>query len=120
MDRLVRAGRFADAPGLLRVEVRRAYAAEASAAQTGMGSASTRDLIGAVRNADVLAVSALDDDSRMVDTGGFGRPVAPAWMRALVAVLAMEGRAAVRRPGPLGSPCRSMPSVRLMSAPTRS
>jgi len=29
MDRLVRTGRFADAPGLLRIAARRAYAAEA-------------------------------------------------------------------------------------------
>jgi len=70
MDRLVRAGRFADAPGLLRVAVRRAYAAEAAAAQTCMGSASTRGLIGAVRRADVSAVSALDEDSQMVDIVG--------------------------------------------------
>ena len=38
IDRLVRMGRFADAPGLLKVAVRRAYAAEAAAAQTCMGS----------------------------------------------------------------------------------
>ena len=33
MDHLVKAGRFDDAPGLLRVVVRRAYAGEAAAAQ---------------------------------------------------------------------------------------
>jgi len=91
MDRLARAGRFADAPGLLRVAVRRAYAAEAAAAQTCMGSASTRGLIGAVRSADLHAVSALDADLHAVDTGDSGRPAAPAWMRTLAAVLAMEG-----------------------------
>lgn len=91
MDRLVRAGRFSDAPGLLRVAVRRAYAAEAAAAQSGMGSSSTRGLIGAVRSAEVQAVSALDEDSRAVDTGESGRPAPPAWMRTLAAVLAMEG-----------------------------
>ena len=90
MDRLVCSGRFADAPGLLRVAVRRAYAAEAAAAQTCMGSASTRGLIGAVRNADVHAVSALDVDAHAVDAGESSRP-APAWMRTLAAVLAMEG-----------------------------
>jgi len=91
MDRLVRAGRFADAPGLLRVAVRRAYAAEAAAAQTCMGSASTRGLIGAIRNADVPAVSALDEDSQVVTAGESGRSAAPPWMRTLAAVLAMEG-----------------------------
>src|SRR5690349_22314989 len=89
MDRLVRAGRFADAPGLLRVAVRRAYAAEAAAAQTCMGSASTRGLIGAIRSADVRAVSSLDDDSHAAEVSD--RPAAPAWMRTLAAVLAVEG-----------------------------
>lgn len=37
MDRLVRAGRFAEGPGLLRIAARRAYAAEAAAAMTGLG-----------------------------------------------------------------------------------
>jgi Arc/MetJ-type ribon-helix-helix transcriptional regulator len=91
MDRLVRSGRFADAPGLLRVAVRRASAAEAAAAQTCMGSASTQGLIGAVRRADVSAAIALDEDSQMVDAAASGRPAAPAWMRTLAAVLAMEG-----------------------------
>jgi hypothetical protein len=94
MDRLVRAGRFADAPGLLRVAVRRAHAAEAAAALTCTGSASTRGLIGAVRNADVHAVSALGEDSRAVDVGELGGPAAPAWMRTLATVLAMEGQLA--------------------------
>lgn len=91
MDRLVRAGRFADAPGLLRVAARRAYAAEAAAAQTCMGLASTRGLIGAVRNADLHAVSALDEDLQVVGPGASGGPAAPAWMRTVAAVLAMEG-----------------------------
>jgi hypothetical protein len=91
MDRLVRSGRVTDAPGLLRVAVRRAYAAEAAAAQTCMGSASTRGLIGAVRNADVHTVSMLAADSHAAEIGGFGWPVAPGWMRTLAAVLAMEG-----------------------------
>lgn len=91
MDRLVRAGRFADAPGMLRLAVRRAYAAEAAAAQTGMGSASTRGLIGTVRRADVHSISALDGEAHAVEAGESGRPGAPAWMRTLAAVLAMEG-----------------------------
>ena len=52
-----------------------------------MGSASTRGLIGAVRNADVPAVSALDEDSLVVAAGESGRSAAPPWMRTL----AMEG-----------------------------
>ncbi|HEY5150628.1 MAG TPA: hypothetical protein VIJ23_12555, partial [Mycobacterium sp.] len=47
MDRLVKAGRFGDSPGLLRVVVRRAYAGEAAAAQTGVGSPTTRGLVAA-------------------------------------------------------------------------
>ena len=50
MDHLVKAGRFDDAPGLLRVVVRRAYAGEAAAAQTGVGSPTTRGLIAAIRS----------------------------------------------------------------------
>ena len=91
LDRLVRAGRFADGPGLLRVAVRRAYAAEAAAAQTCMGSASTRGLIGAVRHADAHAVTAFDEDLQVVGSGESGRSAAPPWMRTLAAVLAMEG-----------------------------
>src|SRR5689334_22340229 len=56
-----------------------------------MGSASTLGLIGPVRRADVFAVSALDEVSQMVDAVASGRPAAPAWMRTLAAVLAMEG-----------------------------
>jgi hypothetical protein len=91
MDRLVRAGRFADAPGLLRVAVRRAYVAEAAAAQTCMRSASTRGLIGAVRRADVPAVGALDGETQAVEAEESSRPKVPPWMRTLAAVLAMEG-----------------------------
>lgn len=91
MDRLVRAGRFADAPGLLRIAARRAYAAEAAAAQTGVGSVSSRGLIGAVRQADLHAVGQLADSTTDVDAGAVEEPEAPPWMRILAAVLAMEG-----------------------------
>ena len=50
MDHLVKTGRFDDAPGLLRVVVRWAYAGEAAAAQTGVGSPTTRGLIAAIRS----------------------------------------------------------------------
>ncbi len=92
VDRLVRAGRFADAPGLLRIAVRRAYAAEAAAAQTCMGSASTRGLISAVRDSDVGAVSELVEET--VAEAGDREPstlAAPRWMRTLAAMLAREG-----------------------------
>jgi hypothetical protein len=92
IDRLVRAGRFADAPGLLRIAVRRAYAAEAAAAQTCMGSASTRGLIGAVRDSDVGAVSELVEET--VTEAGDHEPstmAAPGWMRTLATMLAREG-----------------------------
>lgn len=91
LDRLVRAGRFADAPGLLRIAARRAYAAEAAAAQTGLGSVSSRGLIGAVRRADLHAVSQLDDTSDHAGPGPEEELEAPVWMRTLAAVLAMEG-----------------------------
>ena len=92
IDRLVRAGRFADAPGLLRIAVRRAYAAEAAAAQTCMGSASTRGLIGAVRDSDIGAVSELVGDAGAgVDDHEPATLAAPGWMRTLAAMLAREG-----------------------------
>jgi hypothetical protein len=91
MDRLVRAGRFADAPGLLRIAARRAYAAEAAAAQTGVGSVTSRGLIGAVRRADLHAVSPLVDASVVAGPEAAQEPEAPAWMRTLATVLAMEG-----------------------------
>ncbi len=92
LDRLVRAGRFADAPGLLKIAVRRAYAAEAAAAQTCMGSAGTRGLIGAVRNADVGAVHELVEDAIVeADDHEPAAMAAPEWMRTLATVLACEG-----------------------------
>ena len=92
MDRLVRAGRFDDAPGLLRLAARRAYAAEAAAMQTGMGSTSTRGLIGAVRRDDVRPVGEFTDEPVAAPNGQNSEgPAAPAWMRMLAAVLAMEG-----------------------------
>ena len=91
MDRLVRTGRLADAPGLLRIAARRAYAAEAAAAQTGVGSVTSRGLIGAIRRADLHAVSQLADAPSEVDAQGVEQPKAPAWMRTLATVLAMEG-----------------------------
>lgn len=91
-DRLVRAGRFADAPGLLRIAVRRAYAAEAAAAQTCMGSASTRGLISAVRDSDVGAVSELVEET-VTEAGDheLSTMAAPGWMRTLATMLAQEG-----------------------------
>ena len=80
-------------PGLLRVVVRRAYAGEAAAAQTGVGSPTTRGLIAAIRRS---AGSPVGRDRRR----GPPRPtldeigaslVAPPWMRTLAAVLAVEG-----------------------------
>lgn len=91
MDRLVRAGRFADAPGLLRIAARRAYAAEAAAAQTGLGSVTSRGLVGAVRRADLHAVSQLADSPSDVAAGAADEPAAPLWMRTLATVLAIEG-----------------------------
>ena len=61
-------------PGLLRIAARRAYAAEAAAAQTGVGSASSRGLIGAVRRADVHAVERSSPTVAIdVDAGCSGR-----------------------------------------------
>jgi hypothetical protein len=91
MDRLVRAGRFADAPGLLRIAARRAYAAEAAAAQTGVGSTTTRGLIGAVRRDEVGPVGEYADVATTTTASADSEPTAPAWMRTLAAVLAMEG-----------------------------
>ena len=55
MDRLVRTNRVQDAPGLLPIVVRRVYAGEAAAAQTGMGSPTTRGLIGAVQRREAAS-----------------------------------------------------------------
>lgn len=93
LDRLVRLGRLADAPGLLRIAVRRAYAAEAAATQSGMGSASTRGLIDAVRNADVRAVGGLPEEAHPshVNVDDPTTVPVPEWMRTLAAVLASSG-----------------------------
>jgi hypothetical protein len=57
-----------------------------------VGSVTSRGLIGAVRRADLRAVSQLDDPSL---AGGAAEeleePAAPAWMRTLATLLAMEG-----------------------------
>lgn len=78
MDRLVRAGRFDDAPGLLRLAARRAYAAEATAMQTGMGSSSTRGLIGAVRRDDVRPVGEFTDEAVTASGEADGERAVPA------------------------------------------
>ena len=90
MDRLMRSGRFEDAPGLLTKVVRRAYAGEAAAVQTGMGSASTRGLVAAVTHSETRRVAELDDEEPAAD-GGESATQAPPWMRTLAAVLAVEG-----------------------------
>jgi hypothetical protein len=90
MDRLMRSGRFEDAPGLLTKVVRRAYAGEAAAVQTGMGSASTRGLVAAVTHSDARWITELDDDEPAAD-GGESSSQPPPWMRTLAAVLAVEG-----------------------------
>lgn len=90
MDRLVRAGRFADAPGLLRIAARRAYAAEAAAAQTGVGSTTSRGLIGAVRRAEVGPVGEYAD-AAITTTAEEDSELTPQWMRTLAIALAMEG-----------------------------
>ncbi len=91
MDRLVQTGRFADAPGLLRVVVRRAYAGEAAAAQTGFGSPTTRGLIGAIKRHEALPVDTHDWDELVEAPEEAVDLVAPPWMRTLAAVLAVEG-----------------------------
>lgn len=91
MDRLVRAGRFADAPGLLRIAARRAYAAEAAAAQTGVGSTTSRGLIGAVRRDEVGPIGEYADAAVATSAEAAPELTAPAWMRTLAIVLAMEG-----------------------------
>ena len=92
MDRLVQAGRFDDAPGLLRVVARRAYAGEAAAAQTGLGSPTTRGLIAAVRSSAAGLVGVIDVDAATPDMDETAPSlVAPPWMRTLAAVLAVQG-----------------------------
>src|SRR5664280_1360643 len=94
MDHLVKTGRFEDAPGLLRVVVRRAYAGEAAAAQTGVGSPTTRGLIAAVRSSEAAPVGQIGvEDSTPAPPTAASHPaplVAPPWMRTLAAVLAVE------------------------------
>jgi hypothetical protein len=91
MDRLVRTGRFADAPGLLRIAARRAYAAEAAAAQTGVGSTTSRGLIGAVRRDVVGPVGQYADEAAAIAAEAESEMTVPLWMRTLAIVLAMEG-----------------------------
>jgi len=92
MDRLVKSGRFEDAPGLLRVVARRAYAGEAAAAQTGVGSPTTRGLIAAVRSSAASPVDVIDADAATPDADETSPSlVAPPWMRTLAAVLAVQG-----------------------------
>ena len=90
IDRLVRSSRFDDAPGLLVRVVRRAYACEAAAAQTGMGSAATRGLIAAT---DSVHTRSLEDLAGAVTPTARedGEVEVPRWMRVLGAVLAAEG-----------------------------
>src|SRR3954454_21294744 len=92
MHRLVKTGRFGGASGLLRVVVRRAYAGEAAAAQTGVGSPTTRGLIGAIRRAEATPIEEYGSDD--IPGAADDRPelVAPPWMRTVAAVLAVEGR----------------------------
>ena len=91
MHRLVQTGRFDDAPGLLRVVVKRAYAGEAAAAQTGVGSPTTRGLIGAIRRAEATSIEEYGSDDVLGAADEQQELVAPPWMRTLAAVLAVEG-----------------------------
>jgi hypothetical protein len=92
MDRLVRTKRVQDAPGLLPIVVRRVYAGEAAAAQTGMGSPTTRGLIGAVQRREAASAEEYGfDDTHSSQDEPASMPPAPPWMRTLAAVLAAEG-----------------------------
>jgi hypothetical protein len=91
MDRLVKAGRFEDAPGLLRVVVRRAYAGEAAAAETGVGSPTTRGLIAAIRSSAATQIGQIGVEDWMPAVEDSAPLVAPPWMRTLAAVLAVAG-----------------------------
>ena len=91
MHRLVQTGRFDDASGLLRVVVKRAYAGEAAAAQTGIGSPTTRGLIGAIRRAEAAPIEEYGSDDLLGAPDQEPELVAPPWMRTLAAVLAVEG-----------------------------
>jgi len=91
MHRLVQTRRFDDAPGLLRVVVKRAYAGEAAAAQTGVGSPTTRGLIGAIRRAEATSIEEYGSDDVIGAADEQQELAAPPWMRTLAAVLAVEG-----------------------------
>jgi len=91
MDRLVKGGRFDDAPGLLRVVVRRAYAGEAAAAQTGVGSPTTRGLIEAIRSSAATPIGQIGVEDTTPAPEDSAPLVAPPWMRTLAAVLAVQG-----------------------------
>ena len=91
MDHLVKAGRFDDAPGLLRVVVRRAYAGEAAAAQTGVGSPTTRGLIAAIRSSAAAPIGQIGVEDTSPAAEDPPSLVAPPWMRTLAAVLAVRG-----------------------------
>lgn len=91
MDRVVRTGRYDEAPGLLRVIVRRAYAGEAAAAQTGLGSPTTRGLIGAIQRSEAGQIAELGVEDAIPALEEHPTSVAPQWMRTLAAVLAVEG-----------------------------
>ena len=86
----MRPGRFEDAPGLLLKIVRRAYAGEAAALQTGMGSSSTRGLVAAVTHSDARWITELDEVEPAADRSESDMQ-APPWLRTLAAVLAVEG-----------------------------
>ena len=90
MDHLVKTGRFEDAPGLLRVVVRRAYAGEAAAAQTGVGSPTTRGLIAAIRSSEAAPIGQIDVEDSTPAVEDSPLLVAPPWMRTLAAVLAVQ------------------------------
>lgn len=91
MDRLVRTDRVQDATGLLPIVVRRVYAGEAAAAQTGMGSPTTRGLIGAVQRREAMSVEEYGSDETHSPNDDPSSLSAPPWMRTLAAVLAVEG-----------------------------
>ena len=71
---------------------RRAYAGEAAAAQTGVGSPTTRGLIAAVRSSAASPLGVIDVDAAAPETDEMPPSlVAPPWMRTLAAVLAVQG-----------------------------
>src|SRR4029078_7788729 len=56
MDRVLPAGRFEDRNGRVGVVVRRCCAGEGAAAQTGLGSPTTRGLMGAIKRREAATV----------------------------------------------------------------